>query len=178
MSAHHASDHHGALQALAALLLAGATFAFALALLLGLAPARAGEGPASTIPGSRPSATRPQATPHVAAPAVPLTAQERTLLEIEAAGQRQVEVLSKTLGAMPPGRERQALAERIVQAKQETRISILRARAGFALQRGDLVAAREIALAIEGILHPQALSSPPAAGAAQPRPQVKEGGRP
>jgi hypothetical protein len=140
-------------------------------------PSSAGSAgaPESGAPGSRPTVIQPAATRGVAAPAKRITVEERALLEIEADGQRQVVELSKALAALPPGPERRALSARITQIKQETLVKLLRARAGFALQRGDLAAAREIELVIEDVLHPH-VPAPPAESRAKP--QVKEGGRP
>jgi hypothetical protein len=136
----------------AALLLASASF------LLG-APARAAgtEGP---VPARTPvdEVTARPAEGRSAGGVIerlPMTKEGASIFKIREDTRLQVEDLVKRMAGLPDGPALRALQGKVQELKQDCRLRVLRTKADFARQRGDLRAAGEVDNLIEQILHPR-----------------------
>jgi hypothetical protein len=101
------------------------------------------------------------------------TAEESVLLEILENGRREVRALARQAAGLPDGPARRQLMRQASAIKLQTRLDVLKTRAQFARERGDLQTARDCEAAVEMLLHPRPRA---ATVSAAKKPVGKEGG--
>ncbi len=111
------------------------------------------------------------------APGPRLSTEERAILAVQEESRLEVQALVKSMAGLPDGPVLRALELKVEQIKRDGQVQCLRIRSQFALQRGDLAAAREAQDLIELILHPRPVTPVATTRSGSERTE-KEGGRP
>jgi hypothetical protein len=143
-------------------------------------PTAAGAGATHGGPGPSPRFVALRSNPRpLAAPdqrPMPLTAEQRALLEIQRRGASTVHALGVRWRTLPEGAERRALEREAAEAKHRTRLEFLRALAGFQRARGEAGEARRTEMILDRLTETR--PAPPTGSAAAPGAAPRKAGRP
>lgn len=154
---------------LRALMMLSVPFVLVVALADAQAPKQTAPAKATVIPVAKKQGTTD-------ANSYSIAAERQTLREIHKRAQTRVRDLSESLPSVADESARRALQQRISDIKREARLEHLRAKAYYALGRGDLQAAHDIHQIIERVLEPR--FSVPVTPADEPVLLPEKGGRP
>jgi len=106
----------------------------------------------------------------------PRTVEQLAIRDLQNSARARMRDLVAAMTGLPDGPARDAFELKIVELKKQHRIEVLKLKAGFARQRGDLAAAAEAERAAEQLLNPPK-PAPGTVAREIPRSAASEGGR-